>query len=631
MPLSDQRSHFSKEAIRQRLLMHIIQMWGVGDVNQLDTFVRMLIDTLANEVYRISHEFMESEVRVLERLADLLTPDLLTIPRPAHAIVQAFPAEPVVELQTDQSFLFQQKYASQPLGELDSMKDLYFAPVESVRLIDGRVAYLASGSKLFSVNPQLGKRLVAQTGPLRKLSPKTLWIGLELNPAVESLDRMNFFFDWPGDVDHQPLLPLLPLSNWYLNGRAIQTGTGPAYGESHRLVVDGPAQLLSEYEIRYQLETDIRQTYQPRFIHLTQPTTGPPEGLKMPYPPAFADAFDQTTLAALTSGSLLWLQVVLPARFDETVLEKTSVELNAFPAMNRKANRILYRTTANYNLLPLRTELFETLLLVRNVMDSKERIFTPFPFHKADHISEGGYAVRRGGVERFDVRNAREQLTFLLELLRDEAVAFAVYGQDTVRLLLTQLQDQLGQLERKVQTTATPPLALNQYVLFEPFEQGDTMQVDFWTTNCEQANRIPAGTLLQAYSTSGLQNDQIKLLTNTTGGRSRPGAHHRVQTYRYALMTHQRIITLEDIRAFFHHELGPLLELVTIQKGVATGSTPKEGLMRTVDITIQPAKEGNLTQAEWGVVLEGLHQKLIQRSGQITPYRLFLAQMATHD
>ena len=153
------------------------------------------------------------------------------------------------------------------------------------------------------------------------------------------------------------------------------------------------------------------------------------------------------------------------------------------------------------------------------------------------------------------------------------------------------------------------------------------MQVDFWTTNCELANQLPAGTLLQAYSTSSLHNDTIKLLTGTTGGRNRPSSLHRVQTYRYALMTHQRIVTLEDIKAFFHHELGLLLESVLIRKGVATGNTLKEGLMRTVDITIHPAADCTLTQAEWGVVLEGLRQKLIYRSGQVSVYRLFLANV----
>ena len=627
MPLSDQRSYYSKEAIQQRLFLHIMQMWGVRDLNHLDTFVRMLVDTLANEIYKVSNEFMSSEVRVLERLADLLTPDLLTIPRPAHAIMQAYPAEPVVELLPAQSFLHQQRYASQLMGELDSVQDLFFSAVAPIKLIDGRVTYLASGSQLHTIHPQLGKRLVVHTAPLQKLAPKTLWIGITLNPAVDSLDRVNFFFDWPTDVDQQALLPLLELSNWYLNDQLLQTNVGPAYENTESRVNDGPAQLLSEYEISYQLESDIRQTYQSRFIHISQSSTRPLDELALPYPAAFADAFSAKSLESLNSGRLIWLQVVFPARFDESVLEKVLVELNAFPALNRKANRILYRTTANYNLLPLRTGPFETLLLVKLVMDSKERVFTPFPFHQADHIGEGGYAVRRGGVERFDVRNAREQLTFLLELLRDESVAFAVYGQDTVRLLLTQIQDKIDQLERKIQTTITPPIALSQYVVFKPFEAGDAMQVDFWTTNCELANQIPANTPLQAYSTSSLQNDSIKLLTTTTGGRNRPSSLHRVQTYRYALMTHQRIVTLEDIKAFFHHELGVMLDSVTIRKGVATGNTLKEGLMRTVDITIHPAEDCTLTQAEWGVVLEGLRQKLSHRSGQISAYRLFLTNV----
>ncbi|SOD90072.1 type VI secretion system baseplate subunit TssF [Spirosoma fluviale] len=627
MPLSDQRSFFSKESIQQRLLLHIMQMWGIQDLNHLDSFVQMLIDTLANEVYRISNEFMESEVRVLERLADLLTPDLLTMPRPAHAIVQANPGLPVVELSPVQSLLFQQKYASLQLGELDSVQDLFFSPVESVKLIDGRVAYLASGSQLHAIHPQLGKRLVAQTLPLQKLAPKTLWIGLELNPAVDSLDRVSFFFNWPDDVEHQPLLSLLTLSRWSVNGHPLATGDGPTYKEAGQIDLDDVAQLFSEYEINYQLENDIRQNYQRRFIHIEQPGTDSLAELAQPYPPAFLTAFGSQKLQPLESGALLWLEVTFPARFTEEILEKVSVELNAFPVMNRKLNRILYRTLANFNLLPLRTDPFETLLMVKSVMDSKDRIFIPHPFHKADDIRSGGYTIRRGGVERFDVRNAREQLTFLLELLRDESVAFAVYGQDTIRLLLTQLQDQIERLERKIQNTNAPPLVINQYVIFKPFEAGDSMQVDFWTTTCELANNIPAGTYLQAYNTNTLAGDSIKLLTSTTGGRNRPSALHRVQTYRYALMTHQRIITQEDIRAFFFHELGPLLKGVTIQKGVAIGKTVKEGLMRTVDIIVKPAEDCTLTELEWKVVMESVHQKLIQRSGQVTTYRLFLDEV----
>lgn len=626
MALSDQRSFYTQEAIRQRLLLHLIQMWGVRDLNALDAFVRMLVDTLANEIYKVSNEFIGSEVRVLERLADLLTPDLLTVPRPAHAIMQAHPAEPVLELTASQSFLYQQKYASQLMGELDSVRDLFFSPVDSIRLIDGRVAYLASGAHLHAIHPQLGKRLVAQTLATQAIPPQTLWIGLELNPAVESLERINFSVNWPTEIDAQPLFPLLTLSNWYLNGSLLNTMPGPAYEHRAQPITYGPAQLLTEYDINYQLEADIRQTYQLRFMHIAPSAAAQLADVRQAYPPEFVGAFGEKALEPLNGAGLLWLRVTFPAPFDANVLEKIAVDLNAFPVLNRKENRMLYRTTANFNLLPLRTGPFETLLMVKTVVDSKERIFTPFPAHQADHISEGSYVTRRGGVERFDVRNAREQLTFLLELLRDESVAFAVYGQDTIRLLLTQLQEQLDQLQRKVQTTPTPPIALNQYVLFKPYEEGDTMQVDFWTTNCELANRIPAGTPLQPFNTDSVNSDSIRLLTGTNGGRDRPSAMHRVQTYRYALMSHQRLVTQEDVRAFFHYELGALLDSVTIRKGVAIGQTQKEGLMRTVDITLQPATDSTLTPAEWKVVLEGLQQKLVQRSGQVTPYRLFLAE-----
>ncbi|TAE24139.1 MAG: hypothetical protein EAZ91_20995 [Cytophagales bacterium] len=623
MPLSDHRNQFTKEAIRQRLTRHLMQMWGVSDLNHLDTFVRMLLDTVANEVHRISHDFIGSEVRVLEKLAALLTPDLLTVAQPAHMVIRAHPVEPTLELTPDHSFFVQKRYATQLLGALDGRQDVFFSALEPTRLVDGNVRMLAAGSQLFRFEEPLGKVsfLTAKKG--HKLPAQTLFIGLEVQRDVETLDGVNFYVEWPDDEAFRALYPLLSLGQWSLNGHPIETAIGPSFNPAYRPNPDGPTRLLAEHEISYQLEEAIRQTYRNRFIHVVQTGVDDLWAARTAYPPVFADLFDAYSLGALESAKLLWLSVELPAQFTDDVLETLSVSVNAFPVMNRKQNRMTYRTRALYHLLPLRTEPFETLLTVRTVQDSKERVYTPFPFHRADHIEEGSYAVRRGGVERFDLRDAREALHHLVELLREEAAAFQVYGRDTIQLQINQLLDQIEQMERKLHNATVPPVELTQYILFKPFEEGDTMQVDFWTTNCELANQIPAGSRLEVFNTDLIRPDSALLLTTSTGGRNRPTAMHRVSTYRYALLSRQRLVTQEDVISFLHAELGPLLQSVSIRKGVSIGTSAKEGLMRTVDVFLTPPSTDPLTPDEWEITLEGLRQKLIDRSGQVIQYRLF--------
>jgi len=499
----------------------------------------------------------------------------------------------------------------------------FFSALEPTRLIDGRVGFLAAGKQLFRFEESLGKVPVLTTKNGAQLPAQTLYIGLAVHADVDSLNGVNFYVEWPDNEEFRALYPLLSLGRWSLNGQPLETASGPSFNPSYRPDPNGPTRLLAEHEISYQLEESIRQTYRNRFVHIVQTAT---EGLAeaaQPFPAQFDNVFGQEALAAFGQRKHLWLEVLLPAQFTADVLETLSVSINAFPVMNRKNNRMTYRTRALYHLLPLRTEAFETLLTVRRVQDSKERIYSAFPFHQADHIQEGSYAIRRGGVERFDLRDARDSLNHLIELLREEAAAFHIYGRDTVQLLISQLLDQIEQIDRKLHNATVPPIELTQYILFKPFEEGDTMQVDFWTTNCELANQIPAGSRLEVFNTDLLKTNSALLLTTSTGGRNRPSAMHRVSTYRYAILSRQRLVTQEDVISFLQAELGPLLESVSIRKGVAIGTTSKEGLMRTVDIYLTPPQTDLLSADEWEITLEGLRQKLIDRSGQVTQFRLF--------
>ena len=139
MPFSNHSADFSREAIRQRMLQHMVELWGLASRHSIDPFARMLLDTLANELHRIGHEYLQAEAGLLERLAGLLTPPHLTGPRPAHAVVWArpAPAEPVAYILPTDSLLISRRVASRPYGEQDTNQNIFLSAVDTVKLLDG--------------------------------------------------------------------------------------------------------------------------------------------------------------------------------------------------------------------------------------------------------------------------------------------------------------------------------------------------------------------------------------------------------------------------------------------------------------------------------------------------------------
>jgi hypothetical protein len=360
-------------------------------------------------------------------------------------------------------------------------------------------------------------------------------------------------------------------------------------------------------------------------VHLRQPEQADLADQATPYPALFADYFAAPVLEELAQQPLLWLHVSLPANFSEDVLARLNVRLNALPVMNRRLHRLTYRTRVMHNILPLPVDVRETFLAVRSLIDSRNRVFTPFPLREAERLDTGHYTVRRSGIERFDARDAQEQLRYLLEVLRDEAVAFSAYGYDTVQLEAQHFSQRVNNLERLLTNQDGAVRELPHYLLVSPHEEFDTLEVSYWTTDCEDANNLRIGTELQPYDISYLAGRQPVLLTTTTGGQNRLRAANQLDAYRYALLSHDRIVTNEDICAFIKTELGSLLSHVSISKGVVVGAAAKQGFVRTIDINLTPAAGALLSEEEWKSLCEGLKTKLVSRSAQVSQYRLFVS------
>ncbi|NQU54762.1 MAG: type VI secretion system baseplate subunit TssF, partial [Bacteroidetes bacterium] len=103
----------SKEKISSRMIKNASRVWGFPDTqaaSSFDPFVGMILGALSNEMAKISNDINSVESRVLEKLVELLTPEPITGPFPAHAIFRAKSVEPFFKLDPFYQFYINKRF-----------------------------------------------------------------------------------------------------------------------------------------------------------------------------------------------------------------------------------------------------------------------------------------------------------------------------------------------------------------------------------------------------------------------------------------------------------------------------------------------------------------------------------------
>lgn len=614
------RIESSKETIKARMLRSAADFWGVKNIETLDPLVKLLIEAFSTEIHKAVNEIHSMEVRILDKTARLLTPDFLTMPRPAHAIVHAYPPDATHTLHPFTELHFSKRASSKPNGLPDDFDKVTFTPVDGVKLFHGKVAYMASGYRLYDTDADFNKNIIAQVNSEEPLPRNCMWLGLDLSEDIENTEGLSFYFDQSNYEHKGELYELLEIAEVYLGEEQIPHTHGLTYAENNREQDKGD--LLSDYRIMKAVIDDIKTIYRKKFITLTgTPSSLRSQNIRQHYPPEFVNYFDQKVLDSMRKP-LLWLLIKLPAPYDYQILEELKICMNAFPVINRKYNSSSHHFRLINNIVPLEVKEKEWFLSVESVTDGRGDRYTEVPYRQSSENRPGMYSVRINGTERFDKRNALDFLNYLMELIRDEIAAFATFGQDFIISTVHDLARQIKQLESKINRTSSSVEEIPTYLVVEPREGDDEVHVEYWTTHCGFANGIRKGTrLYQAVGTT-LATESIMMLTTSHGGRNGLKQNERLDAYRYALTTRNRLVTTEDIKNFCRYELGMRIRNVKIEKGLAVSAHPKEGVVRTLDVKLMPAAGWELNKEEWNVICESLLAKIRARAFDGIRYRV---------
>ena len=156
--------HDSEDRVKSRMFQSVARLWNLreAEISALDPIVGLLIGACASEVEKISHDINSSQARVLERLAELLTPDVISQPHPAQAILHASPVEPrfVVSADTQMYLRKSNPSGNEEIGNAE--KQIFFSPTGDYEVFRADVRYAASNTFIYQVTNSIDRHVVAE-------------------------------------------------------------------------------------------------------------------------------------------------------------------------------------------------------------------------------------------------------------------------------------------------------------------------------------------------------------------------------------------------------------------------------------------------------------------------------------
>ncbi len=578
----------TKAHIKDRMLKAASAAWGYSDKireSDFDPLLALLMEVYAAELERISNEISMSRERVLQKMIQLMAPDVFTAPVPAQAILHAESLEGRVLLQPGEQFFL-------PRGpQASADEDCWFSPAGSYFITDAVVRYMATDQKLIRYNsPAAGETVSVLNVPLPS---NVIWLGV----AGMTLKDAQFYFE----LDNAAFYHYLPQAKWWCGDQQLSTkpGFNSPTGDGDELSI----WLQAPHNVSRIATRLANELFRHRFVQMVEAPDEKgetPEGIR------------------LDGENLTWIKLEFPENITASMFTGLQCQVNCFPVINLRLHELTHRLKDWVNFIPLLCEQGQQFFDLHSVIDQDGK-----PFRSV--------LLRKGGAGRFDERDARTVTEHLLQLLRDESAAFATYNREFMTNEIKQVQQVILRLSRQMEgrDAAADPVPYLEIMAGDAVPNRHLV-VEYWSTRGARANLIKSGTMLIAYKNGGLRQGSIFLITQTQGGRDRLLPHESLPAYKSAVLSKDRILSAEDIRLFCIRETGARARLVEVKKGVMIAQGRQSGYVRTIDVFIRfdhheyDNMKEHKTLGHWQELLQ---YKLAERSMAFMPFRVFISPL----
>ncbi len=511
------KKSFDKERIKSRILKKAADLWGYkeGEMESFDPLVKLLIEAFAGEFEKISYEINETQFRVIERLTGLISPEL-DIVKPAYAIIQTKAVDNnTIVNRTAQFLLKKPEDRIQNPGSKENT-DVFFSPAGEYPVYKGSIFCCVAQRNAFGFENGTKRTYLVENDGKDFEEYNTLWLGIDLEEEVESFNGMSFFIEWYNEPQKELFSQYLPYTEWsFHTGERLNIESG-LRGNKMEISLD------RLFDISGKLEEETSLIYSKYFLTITDFAESREVRSKVKYPEIFGKKFSVQELKSFKKD-LYWIRIKFPTYCPPEILNNIHCAINCFPVLNRRIHKINYKAQKTINVIALESP--DSFLAVREVRNDSNRVYKGIPLAGLKELDVSTYTIR-SSVNRLDQRQAQEMLKYLLELLQDEGASFAAMGEDFLSSQILELNQNIARLEQRVNKQSEYKSS-NPYMILNALSLGETLFIEYWSSQGQSANHIPYGNKVTLFSGSYLDNNSTWLMTTTRGGLEKPGENKK--------------------------------------------------------------------------------------------------------
>ena len=605
----------NQEQIKNRMIKRASRMWGYSELeseSSFDPVLELLLSACASELEKLRFEQENSRARITDRILEIIFPNQIVGVVPSQTLLQLTPVENNVQLSRYNHFKAIKKTQNIYDPTQVNTKDIYFSPTLEMKLTTAQVKYLLYGNKALQQESFFYQEEIARSE--RNIPSGEFWIGLQAS-GVEKLEDLCFYIDVNNKEQKEFFTYYLQQVKVFSEGKEYELVEGYNVPINS---VDYENIIAKNYTGIDAIYNEVNQFYQGNFFTL--------KGIL--YPPQGEEKSVATTLLEnyffnhnfMTEKDIIWLQFKFYEVISPKILENVRIALNCVPAINIRHTEDYKRIKGQLTLYPLMGE--DSFLDIDYIADNHKKRYDVKNYLSDDNIS---IVLRRGGVARFDERNALEHLQHLLSLIREETAAFSAIGNEyAIEEELKQIGQNLASIYQNIKEKNLS-LNTNPYLIFSSNNREMDMNftISYWHTAAEEGNDIKTGVLLDCDSENKTAISKAITVRPSLGGRRGLTTSDKILEYRNALLSRGRIVTIADVKTFAKSHFKHTIKGLEVQKGTKKEISLKGGFKRTIDIYLNKNKEVEVSETEWEYLKDSFLIKLEKSSTNIYPYRIF--------
>lgn len=538
--------------IKNRIQKKCLEIWGIEDINMADPLVMMLLDVFVHELYYLHQEGVESDNKIIERIAQEIVPSQWNLPMPAHTLASTTATKGIVMLNNDTEFVVK----SAMVTNVDY--DIYFTPFTNESIVEGEISFQMYDSFLID-----SSKTVQHLSAKNKVLDHRIWVGLDVSKEnLEKLNSLKFtFITENSSLDS--FLQFIKVKDSLGNNIEIENETFEEVQDNKHYTENIKSFYKNSiYKVKLNVENLIYESILDRF------------------------EIDKEELKTSKKDTgLIWLEFIFPEIFTKTEFDKIQIKINTFPIVNRKLNNRVHNAQIEGRLFPMKAERNTHFLDVMKIFNEKNIEFTN-GIKQANSLTSNTFTIFYGGLENYDSRNAKFFLKKLARALREDIGSFSNINADYIDATMTRINEELNSIESKINSSYSQVNEEEVYALIHETEKSKILYYSYWTSNGQVANNLKKGTVLKQTSISELAQDSTIFETSSIGGIYRNNKVEKLINLRYGFLSKERLVTKQDIKSAVHYHLRNITKDVLITDGVGISSNRKQGVHRTIDIEV---------------------------------------------